>query len=125
MARGTRRSEESYGTDAPPGDISAPRTGPSLSHDYQFAMEIQKSIGELSAKLDRVIKDTEKQDDKLDQLRQQVSFVRGAVWVAVAVFTGAVALIGFFVANNVTISFGPQSPPTISAPDRGHAPQPQ
>lgn len=75
---------------------------PSLSHDYQFALDIQKSIGAIGAKLDRVIDDVAKQGEKLDDLRHKVSFVRGTIFVLGAL----VAVVGYLVANNITVSFG-------------------
>lgn len=107
--------DEHYGTDLPPGDVPAPRSVPALSHDYQFALDIQKSIGELGAKVDRVIKDNEEHGRKLDEVRHQVSFVKGAIYV-VGILA---ALVAFLIANKVHISFGDIATvphPSVSAP---------
>lgn len=55
----------------------------------QAVVEMQRSIGELCAKTDRLIADVKSQGDKIDSVRQQISWLTGAA-VAVA---GVIALI--------------------------------
>jgi hypothetical protein len=54
-----------------------------LDHSFtlQAIMELQKSVVELATKTDRLIKDVEGQGTKIDGIRHQISFVKGAVWV--------------------------------------------
>ncbi len=58
-------------------------------HDFQLQiiMELQRSIGDLSAKTDRLIADVKSQSDKVDKLRMRFAWV-----------TGAAAVIGFLLA---------------------------
>lgn len=51
-------------------------------------------IGKLGAQVERLILDSGKNSDKLDQVRHQISFVKGALWVlgGLIVIFGAVAV---------------------------------
>lgn len=53
--------------------------------DYSFTlqsvMEVQKAVGALTTKVDRLIDDVDKQSNSVDDIRHKISFVRGAVWV--------------------------------------------
>jgi hypothetical protein len=62
--------------------VTTPST-PMLDHSFtlQAVMELQKSVAELSTKTERLIRDVENQVAKIDEVRHQISFVRGAVWV--------------------------------------------
>ena len=52
-------------------------------HDFtlQAVMEMQRTLGEMSSKLDRVVADVKSHGEKLDTIRSQISFVKGALWV--------------------------------------------
>ena len=67
-----------------------------LDHSFtlQAVMELQKSVAELATKTDRLIKDVEGQGAKMDAVRHQITFVRGAVWV----FGGLLALASIVMA---------------------------
>jgi|HubBroStandDraft_1064217.scaffolds.fasta_scaffold547160_2 hypothetical protein len=62
-----------------------------LDHSFtlQALMELQKSVAGLMTKTDRLILDVDKHGDKIDAVRQQISFVKGAIWVigAIVVFS--------------------------------------
>jgi hypothetical protein len=62
-------------------------------------------LGKLTTKVDRLIADVEKHGAKIDALAQQMSFFRGALWVAGVVFAACVAATGWLFANHVTITF--------------------
>jgi hypothetical protein len=66
--------------------------------DYSFTlqavMELQKTVAGLATKTDRLIDDVDKQGTKIDDVRHQITFVRGAVWV----FAGLFALAGIVLA---------------------------
>jgi hypothetical protein len=62
-------------------------------------------LGKLMAKVDRLIADVEKHGAKIDAMGQQMSFFRGAFWVAGAVFAACVAAIGWLFTNHATITF--------------------
>ncbi len=52
-------------------------------HDFtlQIVMEMQRTLGEMFGKLDRVVADVKSHGEKLDIIRSQISFVKGALWV--------------------------------------------
>lgn len=75
-------------------------------------MDIQRSVGELSAKIDRLIKDSEQTGRQLDEVRHQVTFVRGAIFVVAAL----AAVITFLVSNKIHISLGDDSPRSAISP---------
>ena len=58
-------------------------------HDFTFqaVIEMQRSIGELSAKTDRLVSDVKSQGEKIDGVRIRLA------WVA-----GAAAVVGFLIA---------------------------
>lgn len=65
-----------------------------LDHSFtlQAVMELQKSVAELGAKTDRLISDVEGHGKKIDEVRHQISFVKGALWIIgalVLVLSGA------------------------------------
>jgi hypothetical protein len=66
--------------------------------DYSFTlqavMELQKTVAGLATKTDRLIDDVDKQSVKIDGVRHQITFVKGAVWV----FGGLFALAGVVLA---------------------------
>jgi hypothetical protein len=90
MARETRgRGIEGRG-DVPPAAL--PQISPQFAqpgHDFtlQAVIEMHRSIGELSAKTDRLIADVKSQGEKIDSVRLRLA------WVA-----GGAAVVGFLVA---------------------------
>ena len=70
-----------------------------LDHSFtlQAIMELQKTLSEVVTKTDRLIADVERQGAKLDAVRQQISFVRGAVWVFGAISALLLALAGLYI----------------------------
>ena len=93
MASGRDRSTTSQPSTVPKdfANVAPPQTV-MLDHSFtlQAVMELQKSVVELATKTDRLIKDVEGQGTKIDAMRQQISFVKGAVWV----IGGLIALAG-------------------------------
>jgi hypothetical protein len=63
-------------------------------HDFtlQTIIELQRSVGELCAKVDRLIGDVKSQGDKIDALRMRVAWVTGGAAV-VGVLVGAAFVI--------------------------------
>lgn len=64
------------------------------THDFtlQAVMEMKESIGQLSAKTDRLIADVKSQSDKVDAIRTKMNFV-----------TGGAVVIGFLFAVILTL----------------------
>ena len=59
--------------------VTTPQTTPMLDHSFtlQAIMDLHKSVTELSTKTERLITDVEKQASKVEEVRHQISFVRG------------------------------------------------
>lgn len=56
-------------------------------------------IGKLNANVERLIADVKSQGDKLDNVRHQVTFTKGAVWAAAAVIAAVVAVASFVLSS--------------------------
>ena len=78
---GSEESPKSFPQTTPP-DLYA-------TSDIRFVM---LELGKLTAKVDRLIDDVRSQGEKLDQVRQQISFVRGAMWIIGGLIAAAVAV---------------------------------
>ena len=92
MARQPRDSAES-GTPGAPAVTTPENLYP--TSDIRFVMQaigtMHHSIGELTANVNRLIADGKSQGDKLDTLRHQATYIKGAL-------AASVVLIGVFVA---------------------------
>jgi len=62
----------------------------------QLLIELQRAVADLSAKTDRLIKDVESQSNKLDAVRHQITFVKGAMWLLGGLVAFSAAGIGLF-----------------------------
>jgi hypothetical protein len=106
LPRSTMESQTEVPRDFP---SVPPPTTPMLDHSFtlQAIMELQKSLAELSAKTDRLIKDVESHSSKIDGVRHQITFVKGALWVVggLVVIVGAVAT--WYVTGKISISLKP------------------
>ena len=83
--------------DVPPGampEVTPSRFQPA-THDFtlQAVIEMQRSIGELCAKVDRLIADVDKQGGKIDTIRMRMA------WIA-----GGAAFLGFILALAIAIA---------------------
>jgi|LauGreDrversion4_2_1035121.scaffolds.fasta_scaffold456299_1 hypothetical protein len=93
-----------------PGD-SSPRDFPQTTprdlfptSDIRFVMH---SIGGLSTKVDALLKSVETHGDKIDDLRQKVSFVKGAVWVLGAVMAFVILAATWYFSGKLSITVLP------------------
>jgi len=70
-----------------------------MDHSFtlQAVMELTGSVAALSAKVDRLITDVAKLSEKIDTVRSQISFVRGAVWVIGGLMAIAIAGAALYV----------------------------
>lgn len=112
----------------PPNLPSIPAPPPSGMDDrfiLQLLVELQRAsveqsskLAELATKTDRLIKDVESQSGKLDAVRQQISFVKGAVWVVGALVAFAVAARGIYLrlASSIDHSAPVAERPRVSSP---------
>jgi hypothetical protein len=53
-------------------------------------------VGKLTANVDRLIDDVKSQGGKLDEIRHQISFLKGAIWVGGGAVAVAITIAGFF-----------------------------
>lgn len=80
-------SPTSFPETAPPKYVQ-----PGYDFTLQAVIEMQKSIGELSAKTDRLITDVKSQGEKIDKIRLTLAWVAGGAAV-VGVVVGAIITI--------------------------------
>lgn len=59
-------------------------------------MELQKTVGGLCKEVERMSVDIRSHGDKIDVVRQQISFVKGAVWVIGGLVTFAIVGAGVY-----------------------------
>jgi len=54
-----------------------------LDHSFtlQAVLDLKAAVSSLGTKVDRLIEDVGKHGDKIDTIRNQISFVKGATWV--------------------------------------------
>ena len=78
---GSKSSSQSGPPSQIPNIPSPPPSGTEDRFTLQLLVELQRAVADISAKTDRLIKDVESQSNKLDAVRQQISFAKGAVWV--------------------------------------------
>jgi hypothetical protein len=86
--------------DEPPVNFAStpPPQNPMMNHSFtlQAIMDLKGTVSTLVAKVDRLIEDVGKQDEKLDTVRGQITFVKGALWVIGILWIIAVAGIPFY-----------------------------
>lgn len=105
MAR--RPATPSVGEDLPPSDfpnVVAPTT-PMLDHSFtlQAVMDLKSRFGAVEAKTDRLIGDVASQSGKIDEVRHQVSFVKGAIWVGGIVVVAVSTVLSLLLSGKLTI----------------------
>jgi hypothetical protein len=116
---------------APQPEQDTPKTFPQVvpqdlypTSDIRFVM---MEIGKLTANVDRLIQDVKGQGDKIDTLRQQASYIKGGIAVAVLLIGGFIWIASSFLdhkwdaAINSLAAFAKQqpmqpTPPVSSAP---------
>ena len=59
-------------------------------------------MGKFTAKIERLISDVDDQSTKLDDVRQSISFVKGALWVIGFLVFALVAIAGWLVSGQVS-----------------------
>ncbi len=114
---------------APPERIAnVPAPAPLMDMNsifLQSIMETQKAVAELGAKTDRLIADVGKQSEKIEGIRGQINFFKGAAWIIGGILAAALAL-GVAVYNKSASTSVPttappplnQAPPSVSRTPR-------
>jgi hypothetical protein len=75
----------------------------------QSIMEMQKSVSEVGTKTNRLVLDVAKLNEKVDTIRNQVSFVRGASWI-IGILLTAIFALGIAILSKIV----PQSGSSVS-----------
>ena len=91
--------------DQTPTTPGTPSAGPPVElypmTDVRFVI---LRIGELSVKVDRLIEDVAKQGEKVSDVRDKITFVRGAIWVLGSLLGVVVLALGWYVTGHIKIS---------------------
>lgn len=97
MTRTARGAPYRREEDAPPSSLPdvAPPHYRSSEHSFslQMVMELQKSVSELSTKVNRLVEDSKAQGDKIDRVAEKVDNLR--MWAASII--GGSAVIWFLI----------------------------
>jgi hypothetical protein len=64
-------------------------------------------IGKLGSKVDRLIDDVKSSSDRLDAVRHQITFVKGALWVLGFVVTILAAGVFWYLSGRIGITIKP------------------
>ena len=91
-----RQPRQEPGREAPPQ--SFPETVPRVyqpGHDFtlQAIIEMQRSIGDLCAKTDRLISDVKGHGEKIDSIRLRMAWIAGGAAVVGFLFAAVIGLI--------------------------------
>lgn len=102
---------------APPERIaSVPAPAPLMDMNsilLQSIMETQKTIAEIGAKTDRLIADVAKQSEKIEGIRGQINFFKGAAWIIGGILAATFAL-GVAAYNKLASPGIPSMTPPVS-----------
>lgn len=91
--------------DTSPQDF--PQTTPRDLHQISDIRFVMLSIGELTTKVDALVKAVDSHGDKIDDLRLKVSFVKGAVWVLGALLAIVIVAATWYFSGNLSITVLP------------------
>jgi hypothetical protein len=92
--------------DATPQDTSPddfPQTTPRDLHQTSDIRFVMLSIGELTTKVNALVKAVDNHGDKIDDLRLKVSFVKGAIWVFGAVLAFIILVATWYFSGKLSI----------------------
>ena len=84
--------------EAPKEPEDFPQTTPRDLHPTSDIRFVMIELAKLSALVDRLIKDVGSQEDKIDALRHQATYIKGGLAVAVV----AIGLFGWFMSQMVS-----------------------
>lgn len=93
------RSQPSSAAEGSPREFAStpPPSTPMLDHSFglQAIMEMQKSLGQLNANVERLISDSKSHGDKIDAMRHQATFIKGGMAASVFFLTVIVGVASF------------------------------
>lgn len=83
-------------------------------------MQLQKSVGELSAKIDGMVTSLGAQKSKLDEIEKVVDRVKTGAIVAAAIISAVAVVFWWAIGDRITVAVRSAlaSPPAISTPAR-------
>jgi len=83
-----------------------PQVAPDLypTSDIRFVM---LEIGKLTSKVDRLIADVSGHGEKVEDIRHQISFVRGALWVVGGMVGLLLVAIAWYFTGHLSITVSP------------------
>lgn len=88
--------------DATPKEF--PQTTPKDLHPTSDIRFVMVTIGELTTKVDALVKAVEGHGEKIDDLRLKVSFVKGAVWVLGGLLALLLLLVTWYFSGKLSIT---------------------
>ena len=96
----------------PPGDQNTtPEEFPSVSprdlyptSDIRFVIV---EVAKLTTQVERLIEDVKGHGDKIDAVRHQVTFVKGALWVIGGIMALVVVALGWYFSGKLSITLIP------------------
>jgi hypothetical protein len=97
VVKGPRSSSSEADTSPREFAATTPPASPMLDYSFglQAIMEMQKSVGELNANVNRLIVDVKGHGEKLEEIRHQSSFMKGGLAASVFFITAIVAVTGW------------------------------
>jgi hypothetical protein len=84
-----------------------PATNPRDLYPTSDIRFVLVEIGKLTTKVDRLIDDTGSHGDKIDAVRHQITFVKGAMWVIGIVVIVLVAVATWYFTGKLSITIAP------------------
>lgn len=94
MVRGPKPTDQAP---TPPQDFAqVPPRDLYPTSDIRFVMH---EVGKLTANVERLISDVQDQGGKLDAIRHQVSFIKGALAASGVLISVLVVVVGFFLSS--------------------------
>ena len=82
-----------------------PKSQPRDLHPTSDIRFVMVEVGKLSANVERLITDVSSQGKKIDAVQHQVSFVKGAIWVAGVVLGLIVIISGWYLTGRFSALF--------------------
>ena len=92
-----------------PSDAETPSDFPSTTpRDLHPTTDIRfviHELGKLTSKVDRLVGDVDRHGEKLGEVKDAISFVKGAIWVIGCVVVVGGAIVGLILSGKISIYF--------------------
>jgi hypothetical protein len=94
-------------SDAP--EVTAPSDFPAVTprdlHPTSDIRFVIHELGKLTSQVERLIDDVDSHGKKIGEVKDAITFVKGALWVIGAFVTFATAIIGLILSGKISIAF--------------------